>query len=351
MPPLGFGIIGCGVIGPFHARAIQAAEGAELVACCDIIPERAEQLAAEFDVPHTYTDHRDMLARDDVNIVCICTPSGMHAEQGIACAEAGKHILVEKPIDVRLDRIDALVQAAETHGVKLGCIFQMRTYDASRRTREAVQRGRLGRMVMGDTYLKYYRSPEYYLSGDWRGTWELDGGGALMNQGVHGIDLLLWVMGPVRRVTAHADHLVRDIPVEDTAVAILEYESGAFGVIEGATSVHPGMPTKHEFHGDRGTIVLREQTIETWEIEGEAKPEQAPPGDTKTAAHGDPTAISSVGHEFQVQDMVHAVQQDREPYVPGRDARRAVECILAIYESARTGQTVELPLQVPTARF
>jgi UDP-N-acetyl-2-amino-2-deoxyglucuronate dehydrogenase len=341
---IGFGVIGCGVIAPFHAQAVQAANGAELVACCDIIPEKAQAFAEKYGIKHSYRDLDDMLKQDDVQAVCVCTPSGLHAQHGVAAAQAGKHIMCEKPLDITLAAIDALICTADQHNVRLGGIFQRRTYPVSRMVREAVRGGKLGKLVLGDCYQKLFRSHEYYASGAWRATWELDGGGALMNQGVHGIDLLLWIMGPVRRVSAFARHLVRNIPVEDTAVAILEYETGALGVIQGTTSVTPGEPTRWEFHGDDGTIILQEASIKKWHCGEEREAPEVQKVDSGAGGVSDPTAIGAGGHMMLIQDLVHAIREGREPMIPGREARRAVELILAIYESERTGCPVDLPL-------
>jgi UDP-N-acetyl-2-amino-2-deoxyglucuronate dehydrogenase len=341
---IGFGVIGCGVIAPFHVKGIEAAAGAQLVACCDIIESKAKAFAKEHGCKHWYRDLDDMLKQDDVQAVCICTPSGIHAENGVAAAQAGKHIMCEKPLDVTLEKIDALIGAADENNIKLGGIFQRRTYPTSHLVREAVRGGKLGKVVLGDAYLKYFRSHEYYASADWRATWELDGGGALMNQGVHGIDLLLWIMGAVRQVSAFTRHLVRNIAVEDTAVAILEFETGALGVIEGTTSVTPGEPTRHEFHGDDGTIILTESKITKWHCGEERQPPEVEQVDTGGGAVSDPTAIGAGGHMILIQDLVNAIEEGREPMIPGREARRAVECILAIYQSQCTGAPVQLPL-------
>jgi predicted dehydrogenase len=341
---LGFGIIGCGVIAPFHADSIVAAQGAEIVAVCDIIPEKAKAFAAKYHVKHVYRDLEEMLKQDDVQAVSVCTPSGRHAEHGIAAAQAGKHIMCEKPLDVTLGKIDALIGAADENRVKLAGIFQRRTYPTSHLVRQAVRSGKLGKLVLGDCYQKLFRSHEYYASGDWRATWELDGGGALMNQGVHGIDLLLWIMGKVSQVTAYTRHLVRNIAVEDTAVAILEYETGALGVIQGATSVTPGEPTRWEFHGDDGTLILTESTITKWHCGGETEPPETPPMDTGPGGVSDPTAIGAGGHMMLIQDLVNAIREDRDPMIPGREARRAVELILAIYQSQCEGRPIQLPL-------
>ena len=341
---IGFGIIGCGVIAPFHAKSIIAAEGAELVACCDVVEDKAKAFAEEYGIKNTYRDLDEMLKRDDIQAVCICTPSGLHADNGIASAQAGKHIMCEKPLDVTLEAIDNFIAASDEYNVKLGGIFQRRTYPVSNMVRDAVRGGKLGKLVVGDCYQKLFRSHEYYASGDWRASWALDGGGALMNQGVHGIDLILWMMGGVKRVSAFTRHLVRNIVVEDTAVAILEYENGALGVIEGTTSITPGERTRFEVHGDNGTIILEETDIKKWHtVDGTDVPE-LPTVDTGGGGVSDPAAIGAGGHMMLIQDLVNAIKEDREPMIPGREARKAVELILAIYESERTGQTIELPL-------
>lgn len=342
---LGWGLIGSGGISSAHAKAIQQVEGVKLVACCDVIVERAESRAREFGDADTavYADLEKLLADPNVDVVSICTPSGMHAENGIMAAQAGKHILSEKPLDVTLEKIDAFNAAAEEHGVKLAGVFQRRTFPSTHKVREAVRSGKLGKLVLGDAYQKWYRSHEYYASGDWRATWELDGGGALMNQGVHMIDLLLHLMGDVRRLNARCRTLVRNLAVEDTAVASLEFVHGALGVIEGTTSVTPGMGSKIEISGDQGSIVLEGDTISTWDVPGEEV-------DTEevedSSLSSDPLAgLSETGHVRHVSDLADAIRNDREPEIPGRETRRAVEVIKAIYLSSRRGgATVELPL-------
>jgi predicted dehydrogenase len=202
-------------------------------------------------------------------------------------------------------------------------------------------------MVLGDAYLKYYRSPAYYKSADWRATWELDGGGALMNQGVHGIDLLLWIMGsPVKTVFAKAEAKVRDIEVEDTAVAVLTFENGAYGVIEGTTSCNPGEISTFAFHGDRGTIIFGDRGLVRWAVApsrdevAQDDPSQAVDAQSTVRSPNDPRSLSSQGHQFQVDDLALAIRQNREPFVTPEQARAAVELILAIYESARTGKEI-----------
>lgn len=338
--PIGYGIIGCGVIAPWHARAVtEFVQGARLVAVADPVAEKARALAEKFGAPHVYTDARDLLARPDIQAVSICTPSGLHGEIAIAAAQAGKHVLTEKPMEITLPKIDAMIDACQRHGVKLAVIFQRRASPLWQKIRETVRSGKLGKMLLGDAYLKYYRSQEYYDSGDWRGTWALDGGGALMNQGVHLVDQLQWVMGPVESVYSHADHLARNIEVEDTTVSVLRFKSGAFGVLEAATSV-VGMDHRIEFHGDRGTITVYGEKIEKWIVPGEEMPTFEPVAGSMST---DPTAIGLSGHIAQIQDFIDAIRLDRPPMVTGEDGRAAVEIILAVYRSARTGQPVTLP--------
>lgn len=342
-----FGIVGCGVISPWHARGITNTQEAELVACCDIVREKAEKLAAEFNAQRVYTDYREMLASDDIDAVCVCTPSGLHGQVTIDAAKAGKHVMCEKPIEITLPKIDEMVRVCREAGVKLGVIFQRRTSPLWHKVKKTIDSGALGKMVLGDAYLKYYRSQEYYDSGDWRGTWELDGGGALMNQGVHMVDILRWIMGPVDTIYAHADHLVRNIEVEDTACAVIRFKSGAFGVLEGTTSVYPGMDHRLEFHGEKGTICVNGETITKWEVPGE---EGACCGENGNGgvdikmgtAATEPTAIAAEGHQIQIRDLCLSIIEDRDPMVTGEEARKAVEVILAVYESARTGKPVKL---------
>ncbi len=338
---IGWGIIGCGNIGPTHASAVEANEQAELVQVYDPVEENAKKMAADHDCSYV-TSLEELLSNDDIQAVSICTPSGMHCEQAIAAAQAGKHILCEKPLDVTLEKIDAMIEAAEANDVKLAGVFQRRTYPTSQKVRQAVRNGKLGKLVLGECHQKWYRSHEYYGSGEWRATWELDGGGALMNQGVHGIDLLLWIMGGVACVSAYCRRLVRNIAVEDTSVANLEFTNGALGTLVTTTSVTPGENVRVEIHGDKGSIKLDGDDIVQWAIEGE---EEITGESTNEATSSDPTAVAAAGHTEHVRDLCEAIINDREPAIPGREARKSVELIKAIYLSSRLGgSTVELPL-------
>lgn len=338
---LGWAIVGCGVISSTHAKAIAAAPSAKLIATCDIVPERAQKLAEQYGAAHWYEDFNEMLKRDDIDVVSVCTPSGLHGVMAEAAAKAKKHVFTEKPIEITKPAIDRMIQVCHDEGVKLGCVFQMRTYANNIAVRQVVQEGKLGRMVLADAYMKYYRSPEYYKSAGWRGTWELDGGGSLMNQGVHGIDLLLWMAGDAESVVAQTDHLVRDIEVEDTAVALVKFKNGAFGVIEGTTSVNPGQGARFELHGNDGTVILRDGKIGAWHVPDVSQPGTGEEGEGGRA-HSDPAAITATGHVFLVEDMCQAIFEDRDPHITGESARKAVDLILAIYESSQTNKRVYL---------
>jgi UDP-N-acetyl-2-amino-2-deoxyglucuronate dehydrogenase len=336
-----FGIIGCGKISGSHARAITKSNKTKLVAVCDVIEEKAKELAKSHGVKKVYTDYKEMLKDPEIDAVCICTPSGMHGEMCIEAAKTGKHIFCEKPIELTGEKIDAIIDALDTYPVKMQCVFQRRTMPAAIAAKKLIQEGRLGKIVLASAYLKYYRDQAYYDSAGWRGTWELDGGGALMNQGIHGIDLLAWMVGEkVTSVFAKAGALARNIDVEDTAVAFLQWEGGGYGVIEGATTVYPGLDTRFEIHGEKGTIVFGDEGIKVWKcIDGEL-----PMPETGESLGGSTGAsnISSVGHFILIEDLADAIVEDREPMIPVREGKKAVDIITSIYHSAKENKEVEL---------
>jgi len=338
----GFAIVGGGVIAPIHARAIQALPNAELRAIVDVVPEVAEHRAAEFGV-EAYTELEPVLARPDIDVVCIATPSGLHATLGMQAARAGKHVIVEKPIDVTLEAADQLIATCRQTGVKLTVISQRRWDPGVQELKRALEAGALGDVFLADVVMKWYRSAAYYESAAWRGTWELDGGGALMNQGVHFVDLLLWLVGPVERVYATCATVAHTIPVEDLAVAHLRFRNGAVGVIEATTAAYPGFDERLEVTGTRGTVRVEKGALTLWGVPESPRQvaEQARP-----SAAADPGSLSSEGHRQQIADFLEAIEQDREPAVTPEQARAALELILAVYASARHGEPVTLPLPV-----
>jgi predicted dehydrogenase len=285
-----------------------------------------------------------MLKSDDVSVVCITTPSGIRIPIATDAAAAGKHVIIEKPIDISLEKADQIIKAASDAGVKLMCIFQLRYGEAVKQVRQAIQDGKLGKIVLGDAYIKWYRPQEYYDSAGWRGTWKMEGGGALMTQGIHTVDLLQWIMGPVKRVYARMGALVHDVEVEDTVVATLEYENGALGVVEATTASMPGMPAKLEFSGSKGTVVVEADRITVWDIEGEESLAEGEASSDVAKAASDSKTFGAEGHKAQITEMVRIINEGGEPAVNGPEGRKAVELILAIYQSARTGKPVDLPL-------
>jgi predicted dehydrogenase len=344
---VGFGIIGTGMISKFHARAIADVRGAKLVACFNRTPEKADKFAEEFGC-QAYHSLDAMLADDKVDAVAITTASGAHMEPAIAAAKASKHVIIEKPLEVTLKRCDQIINACEKYGVKLSTVFQSRFHDSSLKMKQAVDTGRFGTLTLGDAYVKWWRSQEYYDSGAWRGTWKLDGGGALMNQAIHTVDLLMWLMGPVAKVQAFTATLAhKRIEVEDVAAATLTFANGALGVIEASTGVYPGYLKRIELHGTRGSAVLEEEDIKSWEFADKARGDDAileAMKNKKSSGGGaaDPAAIGHHGHAKQFQDFVKSIKNDTTPAIDGPEARKSVEVILAIYQSAKTGKAVKL---------
>ncbi len=343
---LGWGIIGTGMIAAHFRAGIEACDEAELAAVCNRSEEKGKKFAEESGGVKYYSDYEKLVEDPDVDIVGITTPSGLHADNVIAAAQAGVHSFCEKPLDVTREKMTGMINACREANVKLGCVFQSRTREDMLKVRSAIQNGELGQMVLGDALLKTYRSQAYYNSAGWRGTWALDGGGALMNQGVHGVDLLLWLMNDdVESVFARAEHKLRDIEVEDTAVANLKYKSGAFGTLIGTTSCNPGEASRTELHGNLGTICISGTQITRWAVtdedDGRAEDKFPPKHVEATGSVGAASAVGP-GHDWLIDDMVKAVKEDRDPYIPGESARKAVDLILAIYESAKTGREIVL---------
>jgi len=332
------------MIAPVHADVLMELEDGKLVAVCDKVEERARTFAEKYGCPY-YTDLTDMLARDDIHVISVCTPPGFHRDIVNACAHAGKHVIVEKPMEISLARADAMIEACNRAGVKLAVIFQTRFKKAVTALKRAVERGTLGRLILGDAYIKWFRPQSYYDASAWRGTWAIEGGGAVINQSIHTIDLLQWMMGPVESLYANTA-TYHKIEAEDLAVANLKFKNGALGAIEGSTALHPGLPERLEIHGERGTVILEAGTIKMWEIR-DAGPEDKP-GDTEEpggTGASDPMAFPILWHKAQIQDMICAIREDRAPAVDGREGRKALEIVRAIYQSAKTGEIVRFPVK------
>jgi predicted dehydrogenase len=351
---IGFGIIGCGMISRFHAKAVADIKGAKVAACFDSFTSAADKFGDEIGCT-VYHELDALLADKAVDVVTICTPSGVHMEPAVAAAKAGKHIIVEKPLEITLKRCDAMIAAAKKAGVVLSTIFPSRFHESSQLLKNAIDKGRFGKLTMGDAYVKWFRTQEYYDSGAWRGTWALDGGGALMNQAVHSVDLLLWFMGPAVEVSAYTATLAHErIEVEDVAVATVKFANGALGTIEASTATWPGELKRIEVSGNAGSAVLREEDLAVWKFAKETKNDEATREKMASRTHtgggaADPKAIGHHGHTLQFQDVLNAIKKGKQPLIDGPEGRRAVELILAIYKSAESGKPVKLPLAADPA--
>jgi len=344
------GLIGAGNISDTHARAASAIAGVAIAGVYAPTRAHAERLAAEYGVTaHASLDQ--LLDARPLDLVAIGSPSGLHAEHGIAAARRGIHVLVEKPIDVTAARADALIDEAARAGVRLGVIFQDRLKPDVIRAKALVEGGRLGRPVLATGQVKWYRTPEYYAGSPWRGSRALDGGGALMNQGVHTVDLLLWLFGPVRRVFGRVATRLHAIEVEDTAVATLEFASGALGTIEAATSAYPGYSRRIELTGSEGTIVLDGDGLASVDLKESGgsdvvarrlQPSVGSGGPGATASASSPIVADASAHQRVFEDFIRAVTTKSPPCCDGRGGRQSVALIEAIYASSRTGEPVQL---------
>jgi UDP-N-acetyl-2-amino-2-deoxyglucuronate dehydrogenase len=336
------GILGAGNISDTHARAASAIPGTSIVAVHGGNAMRAERLAATYGAM-AYADLGEFLSHRPMDVVAIGSPSGLHAEQGIAACKGGLHVLVEKPIDVTLPRADALIEAADVAGVMLGVFFQDHVQPDLLRLHDAVQAGRLGRPLLVSARVKWFRPPEYYGQSRWRGTWALDGGGALMNQGIHTVDLLLWLLGPVRRVSARAITALHAIEVEDTVVALLEFENGAVGTLEATTAAYPGYRRRVELTGTEGTVVVEHDRLIAADLRQPADDLITGAAVDQNASASSPIVSDARGHQRLFEDFFDAIAHQHEPRCSGRYARQSVALVGAIYQAARTGAWVALP--------
>jgi UDP-N-acetyl-2-amino-2-deoxyglucuronate dehydrogenase len=336
-----FAIVGTGSIVPIHAQAISSIHDAALVAIFGRSAAKAQELAATFNCDW-YSDYQKMLKRTDIDAVSICTPNGIHAEVGIEAALAGKHVVIEKPIDVTLEKADALIQTCQMQGVKLGIIFQRRYSDGVMALKRLLEQEKLGKLIFGGSYIKLYRSQEYYDSGAWRGTWDSDGGGVLMNQGIHYIDMLQFLAGPIAEVIGYCGTFGHTgLAVEDTASAALTFQSGALGVIEGTTCAYPGLISRVDIYGTEGSAVIENDVLTSVQLKSGY--EYKVGSSIENAGVSNPD-ISFEYHRRQFQEIIKALKSNTELPINGLEGRKALEVILAIYKSAFIKNRVTLPL-------
>jgi len=336
------GIIGGGNISETHARAALAIPDVEIAAVFGNNREKIERLAKTYGGT-PYTDFAAFLAHKPMDMVAIGSPSGLHAEQGIAAARAGLHVLTEKPIDISTARADALIAACDKADVRLGVFFQDRFKPDLQRVKKLLDAGILGKPILGEARVKWWRPPEYYAASKWRGTFALDGGGALINQGVHTVDLLLWLWGDVAAVQAKMSASLHKIEAEDTLVALLEFANGAFGTLIATTSVFPGYPRRVELTGSEGTLAIEQDLLVRADLH---KPDPSlihnEPGDQDVRAAS--AAVNDIrGHQAALEDFLRAIRTHSRPACDGREARRSIALIEAIYAAARTATRVLVP--------
>ncbi len=326
-----FAIIGSGMVARYHATGIAQTPGAELAAVCVSRPARSAAAAATFGAPVTHSLD-EILARTDIDAICLCTPSGLHATQAIAALRAGKHVLVEKPMALTLADADAMITAAESAERHLAIALQRRTDPLFIGVQAALARGEYGQLTLGTVTVPYLRPQSYYDQAAWRGTWALDGGGAVMNQGIHLLDLLLWFLGPVAAVQAIATTQARDIEVEDTLCATLRFACGALGSIVATTTAAPGFAHRVEIYGTHGGIQIAGEQVVYDSLAPAPDSVSQQPADA--GAGGSPTGISAIGHTRLIADLVDAIGNQRPPLVPGAEGRRSLELVLQLYAAA-----------------
>lgn len=331
-----FGIIGAGLIADFHAKAIADIKNAQLMAVCDIDTARADEFAARYSCK-AYDSCQELCRNNAIDIVTIATPSGLHMEPAVAAAQAVKHVICEKPLEITLDRIDTMIKAHKDAGTQLGCVFQNRFTDAMPILKDAIAKGRFGKITYAGIYVPWWRSNAYY-DGNWRGTWKLDGGGALMNQSIHMIDMLCDLMPPVEAVKSFTATLAHDIETEDTAVACLKFSNGALGVIYGTTASWPGQLKRFEIMGTKGTVVYLEDSFSVWQFSDESpKDELIRKQFSQTQGPGgvsNPSAISHANHTRNFVAFLNALDSGKTFELDGYEGRKSVELILKIYENA-----------------
>ena len=346
---IGFAVVGLGM-GKHHCRSIIEGRSSKLVAICDMDEGRLSQGKEDYNC-RTYVSFDEMLNDPEIDCINIATPSGMHSDFGVMAAKAGKHIIVEKPADIKPEKIDALREAGEKYGVKIGCIFQARLDPLNIAVRDAIQSGRLGKLIGIHGHLPWYRKQSYYEGdhGSWKGTWEMDGGGSLMNQGVHTVDLIQWLGGRVAQVNGMFGVFGHDIEAEDQTDALLKYENGALGTIYTTTCCYPGYDQLITIYGTKGSIMKDASKLLAWKIQGDNEEEEEKemlakfgPKDKEKGISADPMAVSSDGHTTIVEDMAKAIAEDRDPMIGLDDAKHAVEIITSVFEAGRSGQTVSI---------
>lgn len=340
MTKIGIGIVGTGSIVNTYVKCISEMEEANLIALHTKSADRAKQVEKLFGVP-VFDDIDNLLALPEIQLICICNESGNHGEASKKAAAAGKHVLSEKPLEVTTKKIDEIIDNCKKNNVILGCVLQNRCSEDYQIVQKTIREGKLGKLLMGNAHINWYRNQEYYSKNPWRGTKKYDGGAAFMNQGIHTIDLLLNLMGPVKSVFGNMRTMVHDIEGEDVGMGILNFDNGAMGTITAGTALFPGYPERLEIYGEKGSILMEGGKIVQWNIQEVPPPTSLEKKETKSGA-ADPTNIGHLNHKTVIQDMVDAIKQNRSPMVDGAEARKAVAVITTMYKSSQEEKLIQL---------
>ncbi len=341
MDKIHYAVIGCGMISNFHIAAIRACPDAVFSGVYGRDPEKTARFASEHGV-RAYATTQEIWDDEQVQAVCICTPSGLHAQFALEAIEHGRHVLVEKPIALTMAECDQIIRRAKAKKVLVSVISQLRFSPAVQQVKRAMDRKVLGKLVCADLYMKYHRSQSYYDSGAWRGTKAMDGGGALMNQGIHGVDLLQYLAGPIDTIYACAKTLARNIEVEDTLSAVVEFHNGAVGVIQATTSMYSGFCRRLELCGKEGTIILEEDKILLWDVADDKGMPHDISGVSDNQGSSDPTKISGQGHILQVSNFTSAILGQGELLVDAKEGRKALQIVLGAYRSSQEHRPIPL---------
>lgn len=334
---MNFAILGAGIVAEYHKTAVESNKdiGAHLSAIIHYEPSKFKAISNQFGVRCISFD--DALSDKEIDVICICTPSGQHAAQAIACANAGKHMVIEKPLALSLSDADAMIAAANANDVRIAVAFQRRTEPLFIQIKQALTGGDLGDLTLGSVVLPYFRGQSYYDLASWRGTWGLDGGGVLMNQGIHIVDLLTWYMGDPVAIQAQAGTLHRDIEVEDVLAATLKFDNGALATITATTTVGDGAPHRLELYGTNGSIQVEGESLIRWHLKDKSLQTVSPPplGNTpESGSSSDPRGIKATGHTAIIRELLLAIKEDRPPAIDGIEGRRSLAVVNGIYKSA-----------------
>ena len=332
------GILGCGMIANYHAKAMQELPNVNLVGAFDANTAYGEKFCASYGI-HLFSSIEALL-NSDIDVISICLPSGLHYPLGLECIRHGKHVIIEKPMTFTTAEADEIIAAAEKADVQVTVISQLRYTEAVAHLKKAVEEGWFGKLATADIFMKYYRDPSYYQSSSWKGTFKMDGGGALMNQGIHGVDLLQYLAGPVVSVQALTATRCHSIEVEDTVSALLQFANGAQGVLQATTSVYPGFSRKLELCGTEGTAILNEDTISYAVFRDPDK--RLPTGVTTSGTSSRPDGMDHYLHKMQIADFLQSLRENRKPFLNAHEGRKAVEIIEAVYRAAATGEKILL---------